>query len=225
MTPAEVIALLDDPEKLLRRCFVTIVGGAGNVGPNGQAPLATFSVDVDNADMRRGFTTGISGLRGVQKDRPNVTMRYLAGPAQVPPPPDHVNAYYIPMVQEGDVAAGTSHYTLPTGGATRYCFTSKLDGCVFSLGSDGHGAVLASHVQPSGGGGVQARQNRANVAGRIGFRPDIQQVRHGVNYNLNTDKVTLIGRLSGTRWKFYMQKQVYNGGFEVASAAKVVTVG
>lgn len=226
MTPAEVIALFDDPEKLLRRCFVTILGGVGNVGANGAAPLRTFLVTVDNNNTRRGFTTGLSGLFGRQKDRPNVTVTLQQGAGQVPPPPDHLNAYYIPMVSVDDVIGGTSHYTLPTIGATRLCLTSKLDGCVFSLGSDGNGAILASHVRPSGAGGIQARQDRATTAGGTGFGNDLQQVRHGQDYNLNTDKVTLVGRLSHNRWKFYMQKQAFTneGAFEVASAARVVTV-
>jgi hypothetical protein len=226
MTPAQVIALLDDPETLLRRCFVTIMGGVGNVGANGAAPLRTFRVDIDNDNTRRGFTTGLSGLVGRQKDRPNVTIALQPGAAQVPPPPGHVNAYYIPMVSVDDVVAGTSHYTLPTGGATPLCLTSKLDGCVFSLGSDGNGSVLASHVRPSGAGGIADRQDRAKIAGRAGFGGDLQQVRHGKDYDLNSEKVTLIGRLSGNRWKFYMQRQAWtNGAFEVRSAAKVVTAG
>ena len=48
MTPAEVIALFQTPETLMRRCYLQIAGSGGAVPPNGQAAIATFTVAVDD---------------------------------------------------------------------------------------------------------------------------------------------------------------------------------
>ncbi len=69
MTPAEVIALFQTPETLMRRCYLQIAGSGGAVPPNGQAAIAKFTVAVDDTQAVTGFTTGISGVLGRTKNR------------------------------------------------------------------------------------------------------------------------------------------------------------
>lgn len=236
MTPADVIRLLNNPTELMRKCFLSIAGGSGTPAANGQAVLATFKVEVLTAAQTtkaKGFTTGLSGLLGIQKTRPTVRITKQAVFSD-PPPPDHVNAYYIPMVQVSDVTNGTSHYTLPTVGNMTLCITSRLTGCIFSVGSDAIGAVLASHVQPPAKtattntpqevlADLNARQQQTNTAGTTGFAGPVTQVRHGTNYDLRTDSIAVIGTRAGTRWSFFMQKsQVENTTYVVRSTAQVV---
>jgi hypothetical protein len=227
MTPADVIRLLDDPTELMRKCFLAIAGGSGTPAANGQAVLSTFKIEVLTAKQTaaaKGFTTGISGFFGRQKTRPTVRIT-KQGQLTNPAPAGYVNAYYIPMVQINDVTNGTSHYTLPTAGATTLCITSRLTGCVFSVGSDANGAVLASHVQPPKGPAttLDARQLQTNTAGTTGFVGPVSQVRHGTNYDLSTDYIAVIGTRTGTRWNFFMQKSQTEGtAYVVRSAVKVV---
>lgn len=218
MTPQDVIDLFNEPEKLMRRCHLAIAGGVGHTGANGQATVATFQIDVAAGQTVRGFTTGVSGLFGRQKDRPVVRIRKLAHAAD-PAPAGHINAYYIPMVQVNDVLGGNSHYTLPTAGAIRLAITSQITGCVFSVGSAANGAVLASHVQPPGGD-----QAQANAAGRAGFGADIRQVRREVNYEAG-DRVAVIGTLTNGHWSFFMQRNAQtNGVYDVRSATKIIDI-
>lgn len=217
MTVDEAInLLLGDPKLLMRRSFLSIAGGGGAAPANGQAQLATFKVEVKTAAdtaAAQGFTTGLRGLFGRTKVRPTVAITKQMALTD-PPTAGLVNAYYIPMVQVGDVAAGTSHYTLPTAGPTRLAITSRLTGCVFSVGSNAMGAVLVSHVQPPAGtpATLGARQIQANTAGVTGFAGAPNQARHGVNYDLQTNYVAVIGKRAGGVWSFYMQKSGVIGG-------------
>src|SRR5947209_120148 len=104
MTEADVIALLQNPEKLLRKCYLAIAGAATPTPPaNGQADPATFSVSINPLDLPvEGFTTGLSAMRGVKKDRVKVRITRLKGPAKPVPAANEFNAYYIPMVQTAD---------------------------------------------------------------------------------------------------------------------------
>ena len=212
MTRDEAIALLtNDPRLLMRQAFLSIAGGNANPPANGQAQLASFRIEVLTAadtNAAQGFTTGIRGYF-FRRTKVRPTVRITKQPNLVnPPTAGLVNAYYIPMVQVGDVAAGTSHYILPTVGATHLCITSRLTGCVFSVGSDAGGAVLASHVQPPAGPAatVALRQRQANAAGITGFAGAPAQARHGVNYDLQTNYVAVIGHRAGATWSFHMQR-------------------
>lgn len=75
MTPADVIQLLQEPEKLLRRCYPQIAGGATRTPKlpnlplppaNGQAEIATFKMSIADQAVR-GFTTGLSGKLGSRR--------------------------------------------------------------------------------------------------------------------------------------------------------------
>ncbi len=230
MTPADVIQLFQEPEKLLRKCYLHIAGGATrtptlpHLAPppaNGQAQIATFRVEIDDAQAVKGFTTGFSGLVGKKKDRAFVKITKQAGPAKVAPAADEFNAYYIPMVQTSDVTNNTSHYTLPTGGgALDLMITSKLSGCTFKAGSDAHGATLVSHVQPdlSITDMAQRSQDLSTAVG-TGFNDVSGQFRKRKEYS---DKAAVIGRRTGTRWTFYLQA-LTNTTTHVISKVKTVS--
>src|SRR5262249_34680592 len=93
MTPAEVIALLkESPEKCLRKCLIAIDGGSvrnadrtGFAMPpaNGQAAMATFKVSIKTGGSfnTSGFTTGLRGKCGIEKNRVFVKIEKLSGPA------------------------------------------------------------------------------------------------------------------------------------------------
>jgi len=226
MTPAQVIALLPDPETLLRRCYLHIAGGATRTATvptappppaNGQAQVATFAVEIGHQTVP-GFTTGLSGLLGLRKDRPFVKFTKVHGAAIVPAPADHFNAYYIPMVQVGDVAAGTSHYTLPTGaGALDLMITSKLSGCTFSVGSDGGGAVLVTHVQPDAAhmGGSAALSGIAQT-GMAATRGEFRRTHE------YAELAAILGRRAGAVWTFHMQASRVSGfSYEINSTRRL----
>lgn len=112
---ADFMNELNDPDNLLRHFYILIGGGAGAAPPNGQAAVRRFTVDDRNMNAT-GFTTGISGLRGVTKQRPVVGVTLQPGLPAGAPAANEFDAYYIPMVQTADVANNSSHYTLPTTG-------------------------------------------------------------------------------------------------------------
>ena len=201
MTVNEVLALLADPEKLMRRCYLHIHGGSGAAPANGQAALATFKVEF-GYQTAAGFTTGISGLLGRKKDRPFVKFIKQPGPAQNPLPADCFNAYYIPMVQTANVTAGSSHYTLPIA-AGDLMITSKLSGCTFGVGSDAAGAVLVSHVQPNANAaGGSAALSAAVQTGMNGVQGEFRR------HSEYTGFAAVMGRCDGNGWRFYLQASI-----------------
>jgi len=213
MTEADVIALFQTPEKLLRRCYLHIAGGStwtptyNNSAPapaNGQATTATFKVSIGGGlRTPRGFTTGLSGLLGKRKDREFVRITKQEGEAKAVLAADEFNAYYIPMVQTFDVREGASHYTLPTNGAPDVMITSKLSGCIFGVGSDADGALLVSHVKADAdiADDLQRGQDQqAHVDS--GFTSKDGQFAKGQDYD---DFAAVIGKRTGTDWKFYLQ--------------------
>jgi hypothetical protein len=211
MTVAEVKALFADPEKLLRRCYLHIAGGATRspkypdlpLPPaNGQAVVATFQIEVSDFQSANGFTTGLSGLFGKVKERPFVKITKQPGAAKANPAADEFNAYYVPMVQTSDIAGGMSHYTLPTNGQPTIMITSKLSGCRFGVGSDGNGAVLVSHVQPSTAVAEDNRQQDLVTQQNTGFTGAPRAFATGQTYD---DMAAVIGVRTGQRWRFYQQ--------------------
>lgn len=229
MTPAEVIALFQDPTTLLRKCYLHIAGGGGQNPPaNGQAAPATFKVEVvsmeNRAELQKvtGFTTGLSGLLGIEKERWFVKINKLTGPAKASPGANEFNAYYIPMVQTSDVAAGTSHYILPTGAdALDTVITSKLSGCTFGVGSDGMGAVLVSHVQPNPNTPVADRAQELSDAVGQGLTTQTGEFKKGGAYS---DKAAVIGHRTGNAWKFYLQAFDVNDQTNKDVISKIVTI-
>ena len=219
MTPQEVIALFGEPETLMRHCFLMIAGGSAPAPPNGQAAVATFSVTVTDKEPM-GFTTGASGFFGKKKKRAYVRITKLSGPAKAAPGPTEFNAYYVPMVQTSDVASGNSHYSLPTAGAPTLMITSKLSGCTFAVGSDGHGAKLVTHVQPNMSN-KQVAQRTTNLSAAVGqgFQSENGRFAKRDEY---AETATVIGRRTGANWKFFLQATDYVKGVDVISGVTVV---
>lgn len=236
MTPGEVIQLFQDPKKLLRRCYLHIAGGATrspslpNAAPppaNGQAEVATFKVEIGGTsafEKTKGFTTGLSGLIGREKERVFVKITKQPGLAKDEQAldDDEFNAYYIPMVQTSDVKQGASHYMLPGHGALDLMLTSKLSGCMFGVGSDANGAKLVTHVQPKASI-VNDDERQGHVKTRVdqGFVSVKGRFRKGHEY---TDLAAVIGRRTGTKWKFYLQASTLHGGDEPYYAISKVEV-
>lgn len=227
MDAADVVfGLSGDPESLLRHCYLRVAGGDRTPPPNGTAPISTFRVWMLDGSIQ-GFTTRFSGFRRQTKARPQAQIEKMSGVARTHLQPNQFNAYYIPMVQVSDVAAGHSHYTLPTNDPNGpvIAITSMITACTFTLGSDVNGAILASHIQPprAVGMNLSARLYEAAKAGHSGLESDIQQIGLGDGYG-EGDKVTIIGRLTRRRWTFYMQRTSFLGCPKglLRSAARIV---
>jgi hypothetical protein len=229
MDAAEVKALFSDPEKLLRRCYLHIGGGATRsptlpdlpLPPaNGQAEIATFTIEVSDFQTATGFTTGHAGRTGQTKTRPFVKIMKLSGHAKANPGPDELNAYYVPMVQTADIRGGTSHYTLPTRGEPAIMITSKLSGCRFGVGSSAEGALLVSHVQPNLAVGDQSRQTNLAAQLESGFAGRVRAFAQGETY---TKLAAVIGVRSGKKWHFYQQASHRTdlGGYVIDSVATI----
>lgn len=215
MTPAEVIGLFRDPETLLRHCYLVIAGDAYRTPDNpqypkpprnGQAPTATFQVEVGDKAVK-GFTTGLSGLFHRTKKRVYVRITMLDGAAKDDLAKNEFNAYYIPMVQTSDVKKKRSLYTLPTGDdALDLMVTSQLSGCMFGVGSDAKGAKLVSHVQPDSAIDADERQKDLVSKATDQFKTVTGGFRRGPDYD---HYAAVIGRRTQTRWTFYLQAVNY----------------
>jgi hypothetical protein len=211
MTVAEVKALFATPEKLLRKCYLHIGGGATRSASlpdlppppaNGQAEVVTFSIVVSDFQTATGFTTGFAGRDGETKTRPFVKITKLSGPAKAQPGADEMNAYYVPMVQTSDIRDGTSHYTLPTRGEPSIMITSKLSGCRFAVGSSADGALLVTHGQPNAAHGNDTRQATLQAYVESRFAGRVRSFALGETY---TALAAVIGVRDGKRWRFYQQ--------------------
>ncbi|MBR0641300.1 hypothetical protein [Plastoroseomonas hellenica] len=228
LTVPDVMNLLTDPQTLMRKAYVAIAGGGGAAPANGVAPVATFTVTVEDANPGMlGFTSGISGLFGRTKERPTVRITKRAGAALAVPGPDQFNAYYIAMAQVADVGTA-SHYGLPRDGAVTLCITSMITACCFSVGHAGDGSVLVSHIQPPPaalGVTLADRQAAAVAAGLTEFNGAPTQFRNNFEYDSMRDRIAIMGVFAHHRWRFYAQKtSIVNTGSMVRSAAAFVAV-
>lgn len=220
MTPQEVIALFQQPEKLLRRCLLIIAGGATrsptNLNaplppPNGMAPTATFKVtDIDS--------TKVSGPKRVY-----VRIDKLSGAAKVGKlPEDEFTAFYVPMVQTEDVTSGHSHYTLSADPQTpNIMLTSRLSGCTFGIGSKTEdGTRLVTHIQPNSSvyKDVVERQRGLQNTVLNGFTNSegmwTSRFRLGSDY---TECAAIIGHRKDRSWRFYLQPSEYKDSSWVLS--------
>lgn len=234
MTPAEVIQLLQSPEKLMRRVNLVIAGGATRSPTlpnapappaNGQAVIATFNVEMKGymsngafvARTAKGFTTGLSGLLGRQKDRPIAQVTRLPGPAVAVPAAGEFNAFYVPMVQTSDVAANTSHYSLPTAGGPDVMITSQLSGCSFGVGSNPGGAVLVSHVQPNLA--LPVANRAADLANNLGAG-FAHLTSTAAKLNQYDVYAAIVGVRTNATWRFYLQ--AYDTSQRVVTKAMVI---
>jgi len=211
MNPQQVIAMLGEPSKLMRRAYLSIGGSLSRCPqvPNaplppadGQAPIATFKVTVEDWKKVTGFALGESG-----RTKPRVFVKIAhqdATKAAAALSPDEFNAYYIPMVQTEDVRNGRSHYTLPVGyNALEVMITSRMSGCAFGIGMNDRGDRLVTHVQPDKSlPKGQVRSEDLGLAVGFRFHREDGSFRSGWSYGVGA---AVIGRRSGNRWAFYCQ--------------------
>jgi hypothetical protein len=204
MTADDVLALLAEPEELLRRCCISISGEvADNLPRHGTAPVRTFEI-TQGTIFARGFTTGVSGMLGRKKDRPFFRISLLSQTKNNPSSPEF-NAYYIPMAQTTDTARQSSHFVLP-GTGPDIMLTSRLSGCSFGVGSNSANGTLVSHIQPNLA--IERERARTDDLARnmqSGFASQGQVLTRGGDYS---DLATVIGKRSGTKWTFYLQDYV-----------------
>jgi hypothetical protein len=211
MTTATILNdLMADPKSFLRHYVLIIIGG--KAATSGVASgVATFSCDAAGQTMP-GFTTGISGLRGLTKNREKIRFMKVAMPPRDPRDADEFNAWYIAMAVMGS-GAKTTHFPVPGTGGPDLLLTSQLSGCTFGVGSiTADGSRLISHIQPLSGGldattraklhdetvdrmtdGVDAVFERE---GRPGAR------RYGDPHN----RASVVGIRRGAAWEFWAQE-------------------
>jgi hypothetical protein len=104
--------------------------------------------------------------------------------------------------------ANTTHYMLPANSGADMMVTSKLNGCTFGIGSNSNGGRLVSHLRPPNmGNAAQPTPDAAELQRGIegGFTSRGQAIDYRVmstgDYN-----GTVIGRRTGTKWEFYVQR-------------------
>lgn len=225
LSVAEVKALLNDPETLMRKCYLHIAGGATRTPTlpnmplppaNGQAEIKTFNIEIGH-QAAKGFTTGLSGLLGKTKDRTFVKFtktNYTATPG-----PNQFNAYYIPMVQTSDVTDNRSHYTLPASGPIELVITSKLSGCTFGVGSNSGDCTMVTHVQPNSAIDKGKRGANLNAAVSLGFDNITAKAAKGSAYQ---DFAAVMGKRNGSSWSFYLQASTYSDSTYAVSNVTVI---
>ena len=229
MTGAEVKALFPDPEKLLRRCYLHIGGGATRspslpdlpLPPaNGQAEAATLSIAVSDFPTATGVTTGSSGRDGKTKGHRFVKILKLSGAAKANPGADEFNAFYVPMAQTSDIRGGTSHYPLPTWGEPAIMITSKLSGCRFGVGSSAEGALLVGPARPKLALGDKSRQQNLAAHLKSGFAGRVRGFAFGETC---AAPAAVIGVRDGKRWRFSQRASHHEErrGYVIDSVAKI----
>ncbi len=200
---ADFIAEVQTPKTLFRHFLVVIAGGASGGPANGQAAIRRFVV-TDGTKTGQGFTTGLSGLLGVTKARRKVLVTIMKGVPVGQPNANQFDAFYIPMVDTSGVALNASHYTLPTvlgPNEPDIMITSQLSGCTFGVASDANGATLVTHIRPDQTLGQGQRQTNLDTTVTNSFQGNFDSFGRP-NY---AHYGAVMGKLSGGRWKFYLQ--------------------
>ncbi len=192
-----------NPLDFLRHFHLSIAGGDNTV-PSGEA---TF-VYSDLNNTVSGFTTGLSGLVGKTKDRPQIRFTLRPGPAKEDPDigADEFNAHYVAMKQIDDQPQ-TTHYALPDDGPD-LMLTSQLSGCTFGIGSAANGARLVSHIQ-RGEGFTAVDQHDAVTGGLVHGVDRVFERQSDRTYGDARNRATVIGLRANGGWRFYAQ--VYRG--------------
>lgn len=151
-----------------------------------------------------GYTTGLSGLLGIEKERPNVEARvqdnYVANPTEE----DEFNAEFVKMVEQ--TATNGTHYTLPAAAGLNLMLTGQLSGCSFGVGSDALGARIVSHVRPD----TSVDQKTFDAFVTKGLTVGVDKLfKSGDGYDSDTEKVAIVGHRTGpgSCWNIYAQKQ------------------
>jgi hypothetical protein len=214
--------LVADPETFLRHYFLFIGGGQGTT-----SGVATFVCELPGNTVT-GFTTGLSGILGLTKDREKIKFRKVAIPPRTQLGTDEFDAWYIAMTELGSNAQ-TTHFPLPGNSGPDLMLTSQLSGCTVGIGSGTtSGSRLVSHIQPPSGeldedtltrmhddtvnrmtDGFDAVFERANQPG----------ARH---YGDARNRATVVGVRRGNAWEFWAQEyRNMNYGNEILSVRHV----
>lgn len=202
--------LMADPKSFLRH-YVLIIAG-GKAATSGVASgIATFSCDSTGATMP-GFTTGLSALRGVTKDREKIKFMKVAMPPRDPADADEFNAWYIAMAVMGSDAQ-TTHFPVPGTGGPDLLLTSQLSGCTFGVGSiTTDGSRLISHIQPMSGAVDAATRTKLHdeTVDRMTDGVDAvfeREARPGArHYGDQHNRATVVGVRRGGAWEFWAQE-------------------
>ena len=138
-----------------------------------------------------------------------------------------ISAQYVSMREYkngGYEAADVTHYTLPGAGGPDVMFTSKLNGCSFGIGSSGGGARLVTHLRPpSGTGPVNERLAALSGGVDAGFAANGGALDAKVTSD-SLQNATILGRRSGTDWKFFVQRFKVAGSFAKPMVEMVLTL-
>jgi len=191
-----------DPESFLRHYLVTIAGGGG-------MPLlpANFSMTAGD-NLFKGFQSGISGWRGLTKERQQLRIRRVSGGTIPGTGAVIFQAWYIPMT---DVhGSGPAHVNLPGRGGPNIALTSQMSGCTLGIGSPANdGSRFVAHVRPPGTQrpDEQTYTEMRNVASR--GRMDVffeRPSRPGEgSYGNPRNRASIIGIRHANHWRFYAQ--------------------
>lgn len=209
--------LCDDPVTFLRHNFLVIVGG----GPNEPSGPATFKMEEKEGFEIKGFTTGLSGVFGVKKQRGawKAIKQKVYDPA--PTASDQFNAEYVRMAlltESTDI-----HYTLPAAQGLNLMLTGQLTGCSFGVGSDAFGARIVSHVKPD----KNATQTYFDDFVTNGLTDGVVALfKNGSSYSHRVHQVAIVGHRTdaGATWNIYAQKTDGRGKAVTGSAFMVEAV-
>ncbi|WP_424812579.1 hypothetical protein [Roseococcus sp. YIM B11640] len=210
MTPADVIAMLSEPDRLMRKVNLVIAGGPPQtVMSTAQAQVARFRVEMkmvagtETAMTISGFTGGIAGALGRMKQRPIVKIVFQSSPPPTSPrQPDEFDAFYVPMTSRDVFLTGASYCSLPTGMGPGVMITSQLSGCTFSVGTPAATGQVVSHLQPGSEGNREVRLANLRARAATSVPDAIGRIETGRSYD---GYASVIGIRVGSRWRFYMQ--------------------
>ena len=212
-----------DPEAFLRHYLVYIAGGAAATSgtPSG---IATFQFE-DAGSTHRGFTTGLSGLRGITKNRSKIRFSKRS----LPPAPnlgaDQFNAWYVAMVVSGS-GAPTTHTMLSGTAGPDIALTSQLSGCTFGVGSNTPtGDRLVSHIQPAASTtaarGAMHTEMVAGLNNQVGGIFERENRAGAESYGDLGNRATVIGTRHKGKWRFYAQTYSGGNGFPIFKVERV----
>lgn len=190
-----------DPVSFLRHYMVTIAV-AGRVSP---AP-ATFTMSAENNSFA-GFQTGISGWRGLTKQRQKLRIMKVHPGTTAGPDAVIFQAWCIPMTEMG--SPGSAHVNLPGRDGPNIALTSQMSGCTLAIGSPANdGSRFVAHVRPPVPQPTEQTYMAMREAARRGRRDAFfdRLSRPGdQSYGNPFNRATIIGVRRANQWRFYAQ--------------------
>ncbi len=210
---------LDNPVDFLRHYFITIAGGAAG----GVSGVNTFQF-WDRVETVKGFTTGFSGKRSKQKDRPKISLTKQGVFNNMPSiENNYFNAHYVSMWKDkfaGLLARQADcTYNIPTQATVSksanpdIMLTSQLTGCTFGIGEVADNEQLLMHIQPGAGQGLNPENCRLHLQQTVTALLGENNV-YGIFERENQDNsgykndengATVVGVRKNDQWKFFSQ--------------------